>query len=83
MSRPLQSDFRLRCSHGLALTKISNSRSPVQAPELTRHFMLLTASSLLQLSALPQDSPLVSLWSYSASTLLLTLPERPRSNAPL
>lgn len=29
MSRPLQSDFRLRCSHGLALTKISSSRSPI------------------------------------------------------
>ena len=44
--------------------------NPVKLQNSLRHLMLPTGPSLAQLSALPPDIPLVSLWTYSASALL-------------
>lgn len=73
---PLRSDFHPHCGHGLALTKITSSRCRTH-----KAFYALTAPSFLQLSALPGDSPLVSVH-YTQALLFSTLALRDLMQTP-
>lgn len=53
----LQSDFHRHCSSRLAFPRPPVQVNAIKLQNLLRHFMALMASSSVQLSALPHDSP--------------------------